>query len=617
MGIQKMVWPVILGCLCGLWAGGATIALVVISGVEICYTGVLIIILSTLSAAFGLIGFFVGLFRYHRWIRSSAISSLKLESLPRKASDYIMSVGRYMSYRLRVRLEVMNELAGHFDNELKNCTTDEEKEQKAQKLIEQFGDAKLLGILLRRAKKRCRPLWRTVVARTFQTIGVLILCLIIYLVWFFTGKPVITTNYIAELNRIVRPTADESLNAAPLYNKAAEIYSKLPDDIFKPLGGKYDEANDADRQAMEKLLGDHKETLDLVTAGTKKPYFWESYKSCQGNEMMGLFLPNVSEYRKLAYSLCWRAHFRARENRFEEAFDDIKSCYRLGRHLRGDTSLIEQLVGIAIQGLALQELRSILSQNCPDSALLAKLEQNFEQMTSNADSTISLKTERLCMYDEIQRCFTADHIGGGHLYFPRIIQISLAGESFPNKKRDDTFGKIFQVWLNVIFTHPNKQQTLKSINELYGDFEKESLKNPVQRHAEKAQREKEFNELVSNNLFIGTLCPALEKVVEINHRLPTDVRATQTIIAVLRYRQDKGRLPENLEQLVTAGYLKKLPIDPFSDKLFVYKKTGDNFLLYSIGSNFTDDGGKVARNDKGKVKKYADQGDWVFWPVQN
>jgi len=540
-----------------------------------------------------------------------------LQNLPTCVQEYIKLVIKKMRYRKKVRADVMAELAAHFEDELRDCKNDEKKEQKAQKLIEQFGDAKLLGILLRRAKKRCRPLWRTVVARTFQTVSVLIVCLAIYLVWFFTGKPVITTNYITELNRIVRPTADESLNAALLYNKAAEIYSKLPDDISKPLWGKYDEANDADRQAVEKLLSDHKETLDLVVAGTKKTYYWESYKSCQGDEMMGLFLPNVSEYRKLAYSLCWRAHFRARENRFEEAFDDIKSCYRLGRHLKRDTSLIEQLVGIAIQGLALQELRSILSQNCPDSALLAKLEQNFEQMTSNADFTISLKTERLCMYDEIQRCFTEDRIGGGHLYFPRIREISkLAGESFPRKNRNDTFGKIFRGWLNVIFTHPNKQQTLKSINELYDDYEKEASKTPVQRHAEKAQREKEFNELVSNNLFIGTLCPGLEKMVEINHRLPTDVRATQTIIAVLRYRQDKGQLPENLEQLVTTGYLKKLPIDPFGDKPFVYKRTGDNFLLYSIGSNFTDDGGEIARDNKGKAKKYTDEGDWVFWPVE-
>jgi hypothetical protein len=513
-----------------------------------------------------------------------------------------------MRYRKKVRAEVMAELAAHFEDELRDCKNNEEKEQKAQKLIEQFGDTKLLGTLLRRAKKRCRPLWRTVVAKTFQTFGILILCLTIYLVWFFTGKPVITTNYIAELNRIVRPVADESLNAAFLYDKAAEIYSKLPDDIYMLLRRNYDDANDANRQTIKKLLSDYKETLDLVVAGTKKSYYWENYKSGQGNEMMGLLLPNVTEYRKLVYSLCWRAHFRARENQLEDAFGDIKSCYRLGQHLTGDKSLIEQLVGISVRGLALQELRSILSQGHPDSALLVKLQQDFEQMISNADFTISLKTERLCMYDEIQRCFTADHIGSGHLYFPRIMQISrLAGESFLSKNRDDTFGRIFR-GLYVIFTHPNKQQTLKSINELYDDYEKEASKTPVQRHAEKAQREKEFNKLVSNNFFIGTLCPGLEKVVEINHRLPTDVRATLTIIVVLRYRQDKGQLPENLEQLVTTGYLKKLPIDPFSDKPFVYKKTGDDFLFYSVGLNFKDDGGQL-------VKMWSDQGDAVFWPV--
>jgi hypothetical protein len=39
-------------------------------------------------------------------------------------------------------------------------------------------------------------------------------------------------------------------------------------------------------------------------------------------------------------------------------------------------------------------------------------------------------------------------------------------------------------------------------------------------------------------------------------------------------------------------------------------------MLYSVGSNFKDDGGQIARDANGKVKYYADEGDWVFWPVQ-
>jgi hypothetical protein len=88
------------------------------------------------------------------------------------------------------------------------------------------------------------------------------------------------------------------------------------------------------------------------------------------------------------------------------------------------------------------------------------------------------------------------------------------------------------------------------------------------------------------------------------------------MIAIFRYAQDKGHCPDNLDELVSADYLKELPTDPWSNKPLVYRRTDDGFMLYGIGSNFEDDGGEVARDDEGKVKHYADEGDWIFWPVQ-
>lgn len=99
--------------------------------------------------------------------------------LPACAIEYIKLVVSKMRYRKKVRQDVQAELAAQFEDELKDCATDEEKEQKAEKLITEFGDVKLLAVLLRRAKKRCRPIWRKMVARTFQTVKVVILCLIL------------------------------------------------------------------------------------------------------------------------------------------------------------------------------------------------------------------------------------------------------------------------------------------------------------------------------------------------------------------------------------------------------------------------------------------------------
>jgi len=108
------------------------------------------------------------------------LSQVDLRYLPRCAGEYIKLVIKKMRYRKQVRADVLAELASDFEEELKECTGDEQKQQIARQLIEEFGDVKLLAALLRRAKKRCRPLWRTVVARTFQAFGALILCLIIY-----------------------------------------------------------------------------------------------------------------------------------------------------------------------------------------------------------------------------------------------------------------------------------------------------------------------------------------------------------------------------------------------------------------------------------------------------
>jgi hypothetical protein len=89
-----------------------------------------------------------------------------------------------------------------------------------------------------------------------------------------------------------------------------------------------------------------------------------------------------------------------------------------------------------------------------------------------------------------------------------------------------------------------------------------------------------------------------------------------TIIALKRYKNDIGEYPESLDELVSKNYLKEVPIDPFSGESLIYKKTDGDFILYGVGENFEDEGGEVVRDDNGRIKKFASEGDWVFWPVE-
>lgn len=81
----------------------------------------------------------------------------------------------------------------------------------------------------------------------------------------------------------------------------------------------------------------------------------------------------------------------------------------------------------------------------------------------------------------------------------------------------------------------------------------------------------------------------------------------------MRFHQDKGRLPSELDELVKGGYLRQLPADPYSDKPLVYSVKGENFKIYSLGKNYRDDGGKGHFLPNPLCSQISPT-DLVFWP---
>jgi hypothetical protein len=568
-----------------------------------------------------------------------------LQNLPARAAAFIRLVIRQMGYRKKIRQHVQTELAAHFEDGLKDCKTDREREQQAQQLIADFGDAKLLAVLMRRAKKRCRPLWRKAALAICKVVLIMVACLFFYIVWFLSGEPVISTNYLAQLNRVVPPAADESLNAAPLYDKAGRMVKEMPDDVWRALLEKYDEATLAERQLVEQWLNDNQQIFELIADGARKPYYWRQYKTDDGTvETMAVLVPDLSYFRRLAFALRWRIWRSVEQGRYEDAFRDVKSCYRLGRHLRGDKTLIEQLVGIALEALATGTLREILWEHKIESSKLAALQRDLERMIAHEDFTMSLKAERLFVYDEIQRAFTggpgSDHIIPERIQqlAPEIMVISTKQEGTDTDnslryRNGDWLDQVFFAicyefcepggafyaariflnrWAYMLFLHPDKQETRKAAEQFFDYWQNVAAKTPAQLHAEQTDIKEQSMRIVRGNVLLEIGASSLERIFLQTYTLRANVEAVVTIIAILRYYQDTGDYSENLNRLITAGYLEKLPIDPYSDEQFVYKREGDSFILYGFGRNFKDDGGEVFDNVWRGTKE---RGDMVFWPI--
>jgi len=365
-----------------------------------------------------------------------------LQNLPVCAAEFIRLVIKKMRYRKKVRADVQAELAAHFEDELKDCTTDGEKEQKARQLITEFGDVKLLGVLLRRAKKRCRPLWRTVVARTFQTVGVLILCFIVYCIYISLGKPTINVNYIEEATLLARPVADESLNAAPIYQKAIDAYKELPlvksdteteeIDLLRALRGKdwVAELTEEELALLKQWLSDNADASEFFKQAAEKLHCWWK-REAKDNLVLAVLLPELAPLRNITRMMVWQAKLKAHNGHIEEAFDDLLVCYRVGRHLKGPRSLVEQLVGIAIQAISTQNALVILNNQEVNHQLLRNLQIRLEELMAEDTYTINYEVERFLSLDFIQRCYTNNGRDSGHMIPGRVqeFMFELWGDS--------------------------------------------------------------------------------------------------------------------------------------------------------------------------------------------
>ncbi|NLE61217.1 MAG: hypothetical protein GX616_22945 [Planctomycetes bacterium] len=81
-------------------------------------------------------------------------------------------------------------------------------------------------------------------------------------------------------------------------------------------------------------------------------------------------------------------------------------------------------------------------------------------------------------------------------------------------------------------------------------------------------------------------------------RCEATVEAVKAMMALERCRAANGSYPDTLAG--AQGFGCRFGDDPFSGKAFVYRRQGDGYVLYSIGDDLKDNGGKRASKKTGQ-----------------
>ncbi len=583
--------------------------------------------------------------------------------LPPYVIEYINLIARRMRYTRAAATEVRQELTDHFADALADCPDDEDRQKCAERLIAEFGDAHLLATLIRRGKKRNRPAWKTAFLRVSQGLALLIVLLLIYTTWFVMGQPTVSTDYVALMSQRLHPKVETDQNAWPHYRQATILYAEpesvpLPPGQHTPSGidrvfPKAWQDTDLDlahappavQQAVRHHIQKNEAAWGEFVAASREPYCWYEYSELddlaremaatrrtpqpatptsqpddsiwKGSVMAILLLPNMAPLRGLAKIAVWKSRLAEGLEDPHQAMARALVSARVSRHwVDPDRLLIEQLVGQRICTMSCQEIRRLSADRAMSTDDLQSVQQQLESLYARGFPLLGVATERMSFADAVQRLFTDSGPGGGHLIPKRVEKAwELIGpEPGPSTSIFGTpipYIPLLSTGMSLV--HAGRDDTLAMANAYYDRVEQWCRLAPYQRE-DKPSPDRMTMKLSRERYWVLRMfLPSLSRAADLTFVARAEYDATLTVLATRRYDLDKGEYPAKLDVLVKDGYLKALPIDPYSGDPLVYRRTAGGFTLYSVAGNFQDDGG-VANPDKPWDHRDYDA-DYVFWPV--
>ncbi len=339
--------------------------------------------------------------------------------------------------------------------------------------------------------------------------------------------------------------------------------------------------------------------LDEIRAASQRPY--SRFNISYGDEdPWSLLLPHLAVVKHLSQVLFFRASAELELGKTDAAFQDVTLVFFLAQSVRNEPIVISHLVRAAILKYAEQITWEGLAEHRWSEPQLLDLQLRLQAITIFKDFEKPLAAERAAdntLFDLVRK--------DPHLF------ASVVGDIITP---DFVFRLMPDGWLYREQIHLHQFYDEKILPGL--DFDAERI-HPRTVDDDVSGLDDLLKSGVSriwhHRLFSALLLPALSAISQKSAVAQTCADEAALACALERYRLANGGFPETLAVL-DPKFIQALPHDIITGDPLLYRRTENGqFLLYSVGWNETDDGGRVVMNNNGKTVDIA-QGDWV-WPA--
>jgi hypothetical protein len=536
--------------------------------------------------------------------------------LPAELCGLIYAVARGTRLPVHEQSQIVAELAARFEASLAGG-------QSVADALARFGQVDEAARALRRARQRGRPLWyRLRRGLTLASSSALVLLLVIYgflLGRYFVSEPTITRDYLIEINTASQ-SVPEAERAWPIYREAILGIEPRPLELAMV-------RNIAPKQWPELVgyLERHADALELARQGSRRrrlgfyygdpsnPAWLEQVtgiKATPGSHRTGLYALNSAQVQHLAFLarlLAFDARRAALERDAETFETDIRAALAIANHLRDMApTLSSELHSLAMYETTLEELGVSLYRQ-PDLLAREQLGRLAKSVTDYAEGGslhVRYIGERLAFRDFIQRIYTDDGEGEGHLTaesietarrFSRGTFTSLIGNQ---RLWPSGFSELVRDTSLVTLTADRSELT-QMADRLWDQAELEQEEPLWQWQPSAAQGEVE--QLAEASMTVRMrywpLLLFFPPVETINLRGEFAAQKRDAALAALAlcwHHKQTGAWPEHLDELDRA-LLPSLPIDRFTGQTLSYRVVDGRPLLYSVALDGNDDQGRAHR----------------------
>ncbi|PWU20139.1 MAG: hypothetical protein C5B50_04790 [Verrucomicrobia bacterium] len=384
----------------------------------------------------------------------------------------------------------------------------------------------------------------------------------------------------AELN-VWRHPVPELENGALVLTQAFSLLRTFPDsrsnEIAKPnLINRTNEWSEATHELMAAYVRMNAPAITKAHEALLLPHFYYPVDFSYGPDTV---LPHLVGLKKISLVAGLDAVLQAEQGRADEWPSNVELHLKLAASLEDEPSLISFLVRNAILRMAVNASERSLNLATPSADVCSKLQNAFSFAARTNLLPLAFTGERAMMIPVFRLSWSEIHSrpSNDESGFQVMKPLQYSGKPW------------FPLWLSGLFER-DLDHFLKEMDQTIALAslplpERLGLTNHLIVACNAAPR------IMGHIGFTSMLLQSFASVIVRDASTHARIELTVVALGVERFRHERGHLPDHLAEL-TPHFLDAVPRDPFDGAPLRYKRMVKGYIIYSIGSDGHDDGGR-------------------------